>query len=302
MVQISLEQRACPICDTRDTSRLFALPNVRVEALDRYAFASRKTPEYMHWRLSQCQGCDLLYADPAPRSDDLAMLYRQADFDSRREARLASKTYGRFLSRIVPRLPDRYGAVDIGTGDGAFLAELLAEGFEDVVGIEPSTAPIEAAEPAIRPLIRHDVFRADSFAPESLSLITCFQTIEHLSDPLSFCRHAWTALKPGGALFLIGHNRRAFSAKVLGRKSPIFDIEHLQLFSPRSMRCLLGSAGFARIATYPVLNRYPVGYWAKLFPFPASLKRRVLALLQSLPVGRLVIPLPAGNLAAIGYK
>ena len=198
MIQVSLEQRTCPICGRRDASRLFALPNVRVEALDRYAFASRKTPEYMHWRLSQCQGCDLLYADPAPRPDDLAMLYRQADFDSRHEARLASKTYGRFLSRIVvPRLPDRVGAVDIGTGDGAFLAELLAEGFEDVVGIEPSTAPIEAAEPAIRPLIRHDVFRADSFAPESLSLITCFQTIEHLSDPLSFCRHAWTALKPG---------------------------------------------------------------------------------------------------------
>ena len=57
-----------------------------MEALERYAFASRKTPEYMHWRLSQCQRCDLLYVDPAPRSDDLAMLYRQADFDSRRSS------------------------------------------------------------------------------------------------------------------------------------------------------------------------------------------------------------------------
>ncbi len=54
MIQVSLEQRNCPICGRRDASRLFALPNVRVEALDRYAFASRKTPEYTHWRLSQC--------------------------------------------------------------------------------------------------------------------------------------------------------------------------------------------------------------------------------------------------------
>ena len=195
----------------------------------------RKRPEYMHWQLAQCLCCDLLYADPAPRPDDLAALYRQADFDSRREAHSAAATYGRLLPRIVPHLPDCRGAVDVGTGDGAFLAELIAHGFNDVGGIEPSTAPIEAADPAVRPLIRHDVFHSGSFEPESLSLITCFQTIEHLADPLSFCRCAWTALKPGGALFLVGHNRRAFSAKVLGRKSPIFDIEHLQLFSLESV-------------------------------------------------------------------
>jgi SAM-dependent methyltransferase len=302
MIQVCLEQRTCPICGTRDNSRLFAPSNLRAEELDGFAFASRKTPEYMHWQLSLCQDCDLLYADPAPKPEDLAILYRHADFDSRPEARLASKTYGRFLSRIIPRLPDRSCAADIGTGDGAFLAELLAEGFQDVVGIEPSTAPIEAAEPSIRPLIRHDVFRADSFAPGSLSLITCFQTIEHLSDPLSFCRQAWTALKPCGALFLIGHNRRAVSAKILGRQSPIYDIEHLQLFSPSSFRHLLEGSGFSRVELKPVLNRYPADYWARLFPFPSRLKPRVLALLQSVRASSWVVPLPAGNLAAIAFK
>jgi SAM-dependent methyltransferase len=302
MIQVSLEQRNCPICGRRDASRLFALSNVRVEVLDRYAFASRKTPEYMHWRLSECLGCDLLYADPAPRSEDLATLYRQADFDSRTEARLASKTYGRFLSRIVPHLPDRRGAVDIGTGDGAFLAELLAGGFKDVLGIEPSAAPIEAAKSAIRPLIRHDVFRADSFAPDSLSLITCFQTIEHLPDPLTFCRDAWRTLKEGGALFLIGHNRRAISARLLGRNSPIFDIEHLQLFSPTSLRRLMNTAGFARTEIRVVYNSYPVRYWVQLLPSSKILKRWLLRFLEQNRRGEFVIPLPAGNIAAIAYK
>ena len=199
-------------------------------------------------------------------------------------------------------LPDRNGAVDIGTGDGAFLKELLAAGFQNVVGIEPSTAPIEKADPSVLHLIRQDIFRVDSFEPNSLSLATCFQTIEHLPDPLLFCRQACDALKPGGALFLIGHNRRAFSAKVLGRRSPIFDIEHLQLFSPASMRSLLSSAGFTRIEIHTVLNRYPLSYWAKLFPFPTKLKRRVLGSLRASSIGRWVIPLPAGNLAAIAYK
>ena len=216
MSQVSLELRACPICLTRSRSRRFAEANIHWEALDHYAFASRKLPEYMHWRLSRCLDCDLLYADPAPSPDDLARLYEEAGFDSRKEAHHASRTYGRLLSRIVGRLPERKGAADIGTGDGAFLAELLDQGFEDVEGIEPSMAPIEAADASVRPLIRHGVFRADSFAAESKSLITCFQTIEHLSDPLSFCRHAWRCFRPGGAIFLIGHNHRAISAKILG--------------------------------------------------------------------------------------
>jgi SAM-dependent methyltransferase len=301
MMVISLQPRNCSICGARDAAGLFAKANVGLETLDGFAFASRKLPEYMHWQLWECRRCDLLYADPAPGPEELAGLYRQAGFDSRQEAAYASRTYARFLPRVLSNLPDRDGAVDIGTGDGSFLRELLAAGFNNVTGIEPSIAPIEAAEPSIRPLIRHDIFRADSFAPESLSLITCFQTIEHLSDPLSFCQAARQALKPGGGLFLIGHNRRALSAKVLGRKSPIFDIEHLQLFSRVSIHHLLAKAGFSRVEVMTVFNRYPLQYWARLFPFPAGSKQRILKILQSIPTGRWVIPLPAGNLAAIAY-
>jgi SAM-dependent methyltransferase len=302
MVSISLASRTCPICGSRDNSRVFAGANVDLQGLDAFAFAARKLPEYMHWRLVECGRCDLLYVDPAPPLDELAALYRDADFNSREEAGLASRTYSRFLPGIVNRLPDRDGAADVGTGDGAFLQELLAAGFRNVAGIEPSSAPIEAADPAVRPLIRHDIFRPDSFPAGSLSLITCFQTIEHLADPLAFCRHARRALKPGGALLLIGHNRRAFSAKVLGRKSPIFDIEHMQLFSPKSARNLLDAAGFPDVEARIVYNRYPARYWAQLFPFPKPIKTRLLNLLKTTPLGRPIIPLPAGNMALIAYK
>jgi SAM-dependent methyltransferase len=273
-----------------------------MEELDRLAFAARKSPEYMHWQLCVCDECDLLYADPAPRPEDLAWLYREADFDSGEEARLAARTYSTFLPRILEEIPDRDGAVDIGTGDGSFLRELLAAGFENAFGIEPSSAPIESADPSVRHLIRQNVFESSSLEPDSLSLVTCFHTIEHLSDPLSFCRHAHGALKPGGAMFLIGHNRRAASARLLGRKSPIFDIEHLQLFSPASMRALLDSAGFSRIESCPVFNRYPLKYWAKLFPFPKRLKSGLTALLDKSRVGRWVVQLPPGNIAAIAFK
>jgi SAM-dependent methyltransferase len=299
---IDLIPRACPICDAQGDPRPFASANFTLEELDGFAFASRKLPEYMHWQLTECLRCDVIYAAEAPRSKDLARLYHTAEFDSSGEARFASETYSKKLESIGGRLPDRQGAVDVGTGDGAFLRKLLQANFTNVVGVEPSEAPILTADEEIRPLIRHDVFRSDLFEPNSLSLVTCFQTIEHLPDPLGFCRDAFRMLKAGGCLYLIGHNRRALSAKILGMKSPIFDIEHLQLFSPRSMCELIRAAGFSRIEIKPILNRYPMKYWARLLPFPGMLKRTLLGFMQSSPIGGVLIPLPAGNLSAIAFK
>jgi SAM-dependent methyltransferase len=294
--------RACPLCGSHDESQVFAGAQFDLAQLDEYAFASRKMPEYMHYRLVACPVCDLLYASPAPKKDSLSTAYQEAAFDSAEEAHFASRTYGRFLKTIARALPDRQGLLDIGTGDGAFLAEAQAAGFACVQGVEPSAAPIAAARPEIRRLIRPDIFRPEQFTAGRLSLITCFQTIEHLDNPLEMCRQAGQLLKPGGALFLVGHNRRAVSAKLLGKKSPIFDIEHLQLFSPRSARNLLARAGFERIRVQPVLNRYPLHYWLKLFPLPTPVKRRLIPALKRVKIGYLPIPLPAGNLAVVGYK
>ena len=301
-MQSELIRRACPACGSVDDSRVFAESNYDPAKLDAFAFASRKLPEYMHHRLIECPVCDLLYASPAPGPTSLAEAYEQAEYDSAAEAGYASRTYARFLPKICGQIPDRTAALDIGTGDGAFLGELRAFGFKDVVGIEPSTAPIAAASPQIRPLIRQGVFRAEDFAAETFSLITCFQTIEHLPDPLAMCRAAWRLLKPGGALFLIAHNRRAVSAKLMGTKSPIYDIEHLQLFSKRSAREILERAGFTQIRAGSFVNRYPLHYWTRLFPLPVKLKKAIIAVQRAIRIGYLPIPLPAGNIAIVGYR
>lgn len=294
--------RACPLCSSSDEAHVFAEASFDLGKLDAFAFASRKLPEYMHYRLVECPTCDVLYASPVPTVDELSQAYHDAAFDSQEEARHAARAYGAFLPAIKARLPSTRGALDIGAGDGAFLEELLAAGFTDVVGVEPSAAPIAAAAPHIKPLLRHKLFRPDDYASASFSLITCFQTLEHLSDPMEMCRSAQRLLAPGGALFVIAHDRRSLSARILGTKSPIFDIEHLQLFSPESARQLLTRAGFTKVDLQTVYNTYPLHYWAKLFPLPNPLKLPFVRMLKKSGVGAIPVKIPAGNLAAIGFK
>ena len=296
-----LVTRECPGCGANE-SRPFADANIDPDALGAFAFASRKLPEYMHHALVVCRRCDLLYANPAPDRKSLEAAYHDAAFDASDESRYAGLTYASYLPRIAAKLPDRDGALDIGTGDGAFLEQLQQHGFTNVVGVEPSAAPVAAAKPEIRALIRHAPFRSADFTPESLRLVTCFQTIEHVYDPLALCKDALRLLRPGGALFIVCHNRRALVARAMGMKSPIFDIEHLQLFSPQSVRALLSRAGFSRVDVHTVVNRYPINYWARLSPIPSPLKSRALGLLRSSGLGRFTLAAPVGNLAAIAYK
>ena len=293
--------RACPLCGGEDAT-------VMVEAtldegrLTASAFASRKLPEYMHSRMVECARCSMLYANPVLRQEALAEAYKDASFDSGTESRLAAVTYRTMLEPHLPILPSRNSALDIGAGDGAFLEELLALGFHDVTGVEPSEAPIAAAKPSIRGYLKSGIFAADQFAAESLDLITCFQVIEHVWDPVKIASDAHALLKPGGLFVIVAHDRRALSARVMGTKSPIFDIEHLQLFDRSTGAALFRTAGFESIAISPLRNRYPINYWIKLFPLPKTAKAAVSWMARVSSIGNRLLSLPAGNLAIVGQK
>jgi len=270
--------------------------------LDSMSFSSRKVPEALHHRLLECASCDLLYASPVPTFESLTDAYREAGYESGEEARYAAATYEEVFASLAPRLPDLRGAVDIGAGDGAFLERLRAAGFDEIVGFEPSDAPLATAPADIRTSIRPEPFGAGVLPDESFTLVSCMQTIEHVLDPLEVCRDAVRALAPRGAVLIACHDRRALTARVLKQRSPIFDIEHVQLFSEQSVRTLLRLAGLERIEVRPLRNRYPLRYWLQLAPMP----ERMRAILRKmLATGRLIdrpVRLGVGNLVAIGYK
>jgi SAM-dependent methyltransferase len=288
-------ERACPLCGSRAEAHVVETA-FDASRLGRLSFASRKPPELMHWRLVTCAGCGLLYANPAPAGDELLHEYRAAGFDAGSESQFAAGTYAAVVGRLLPTLPDRAGVLDIGAGDGAFLERLLDLGFSGLVGLEPSPAARSGASVRIRDSIHEEPFEPGVFDGGGFSLVTCLQTIEHLPEPLAACREAGRLLKAGGALLLVCHDRGAWSARVLGRRSPIYDIEHLQLFDRVTLRALLERSGFQRIVVHRLVNRYPLRYWLRLARAPEALVR-MLGPVASLPLG-----FPAGNLWAVGYR
>jgi SAM-dependent methyltransferase len=297
-----LRDRKCPVCGSKDESQVAYPARIDEEKLGDFAFASRKLPELMHLRLVKCPTCGVLYASPALAPEFLANAYRDASYDSNEEAEYAAATYAEQLDSILRVIGDREVALEIGAGNGAFLKHLREAGFRQVIGVEPSREAAAKADEVIRPLISLGMFQAADFAPGSISLLSCFQTIEHVENPRSLCSEAYELLRPNGAVFLIGHDYGSWVTRLLGERSPIFDIEHLQLFSKDSLHYLLTACGFEDIRIGTIRNRYPVAYWMKLLPIPTSLKRVLVPLSRRLLIGRLPLSVNIGNIFAVGFK
>lgn len=293
--------RVCPLCRVVGASREVARSSFDPARINEFSYSSRKTPEAMHHRFVECLGCRLWYVTPSPQVE-LVAAYREAAFTASTESEFAASTYAGVLARWCAALSSRGAALDIGTGDGAFLAKLLDLGFQEVMGVEPSRAPIAAASPRVRSLIREGLFSEADFSEATLSLVTCFQTLEHVPDPLALLESARRLLRPGGAVVTVCHDRTALPNRVLGTRSPIFDIEHLQLFSPASLRRALALAGFERIELRAVRNRYPLGYWLRLLPLPARARAAAEALVARFGLEAFPLALPVGNLMAVGFR
>ncbi len=295
--------RTCPLCgagpdhaepflsDTRDESRVSAS-----------SFASRKVPEYMSHAMVRCCACDLAYVDRPPSVASLAASYHAADYDSAEEAEDAADAYGRALGAVLASLKGRGDALEIGTGTGAFLERLGDAGFVRLVGVEPSSAAIAAAPAHRQPWIREGIFEEKNFAAESFDLICCFMTLEHVQDPGALVASAWRLLKPGGVFVGVTHDRRATLNRLLGRRSPIVDIEHMQLFSADSAKGLLRHHGYAAVDGTSFRNSYRPSYWLRLVPMPDGVKAMLTGWLRGSWLDRRRVSINVGNFMSWGFK
>ena len=299
---VTLQPTVCAICGSPDNCDEVYPANFSMEAFNPKIFSARRLPDRIHYRLVRCRACGLLRSDPVADAEALSRLYARSAQTYDRELDNLKHTYGRYLAWLE-RYGGRKGALlEIGCGNGFVLEEALAQGYAEAWGVEPSAQAVEKAAPALRGRIVCDVFRPGLFPAGRFDAIAFFQVFDHLPDPNAALAEAWRILKPGGLALALNHNTAAFSARLLGERSPIVDIEHTYLYDPATMAKIFEKHGFQVAGRGAVFNDYSLQYLFQLVPLPKGLKLGLLRLLKNSRLGRLRLQVPLGNQYLIARK
>ena len=196
-----------------------------------------------------CPVCETLFQHPMPTLDAVRA-YLDAEYaggvynDYVGAAKLKALTFRRRIGTIL----ERTGVgklLDVGASCGFFVEEAVAAGY-DAYGVELSAEAIGKAPPDVRArLMLGDVSTLDLSAKAPFDVVTAFDVIEHLFDPIAFLAGLRRVAKPGSWVVIttpdVGHVLR----HVLRAKWPMFQpMQHTVLFSRRGLHLALSAAGF----------------------------------------------------------
>jgi SAM-dependent methyltransferase len=273
------------LCKSEDCRVLFP-ERIDWSQLSAYEFSARRRRRVQHYRIVRCNACGLVRSDPALSDGDLAALYRGSEFLYQRESRFAARTYAALVTPYLAVLPhpEQVRLLEIGCGNGAFLEEMLRHGLDAFRGVEPSVEAVEHAPEGVRPAIVNRFFHPGMFVPGTFDIVCAFHVLDHLREPVEFLKECFRIVDKEGIVILVCHNVDAFVNKVLGEYSPVFDVEHVFLFNPATLRSLAESCGFIIRDEGKVTNTYPLSYWLRYAPVANRFAARLPLSIQNIPL------------------
>ena len=240
--------------------------------------------------LKRCTSCGQLVSQC---SEDL--YWKSMDeFDDPKGTWPSGKAADRLLrhsKQIVKRVQGFLGKkrgeirlLDVGCSNGAFISAAQSLGIR-AAGVEPSAAPAQAAIES--GLQVYQGFLQDIHLPEaSFDVVTLFEVIEHLKDPLSLFKECHRVLHKGGLLVIRTGNTDSWTAHHRKDRWEYFSISehggHISFFNPVSIGKLAQRSGFSverlkthRVSFYqkgeiPFLLFRPMKFLAELLNTPST--------------------------------
>ena len=203
----------------------------------------------------RCLNCFTQYANPRPTPKILSEFYLNSKnyeyfakyiFPASMEQRRIKifKPRAEMISKIIKNLGLHGGTlVEVGCGYGQFCTEINALNvFDEILGIEPTPDLASICRKKNIEVIENS-YENISF-DESIDFIVHFEVIEHLFSPKDFVNWCYTSLKKGGYMVATCPNVAGLETTLLGKESNAVDHEHINLFSPDSIKILLKKCNF----------------------------------------------------------
>lgn len=300
---IQLERRDCPLCGPSAGKKVKYPAKFSENDLNEAIFSARRTPDRIHFQLVECDGCQTIYSDPCCDPSKLANLYQESIVNYSWQEQDIYLSYAPLLDRALPYVKTRGTFVEVGGGNGFMLKYGAEHGFAKQIEIEPSSdAEKKFQAPSANAKFIRGVFVPGTLPSNSVDLMCFFQMLDHVPDPYAFLCAVYDALAPGGVALCVTHNTQAWTAKCLGEKSPIYDIEHTFLYNPSNLGKLFEKAKMKPLENFGVRNNYPFKYWMNLAPMPRFLKKKVGYLGEKTNLLNFRLNVNFGNFGIIAQK
>jgi SAM-dependent methyltransferase len=151
------------------------------------------------------------------------------------------------IERLLDKKAGDIRLLDVGCSSGSFISAARSLGVE-AEGVEPASAPVRSAlESGLK--VYQGALEEVNLPASSYEVITLFEVLEHLKDPLSLLKECHRVLLIGGLLVIRTGNTASWSAHYQKDRWEYFSIEahggHISFFNPVSMRKLAERSGFA---------------------------------------------------------
>ena len=214
------------------------------------------------FELVRCRFCDLVFVTQQPEIEELKKLYSfETGYHAGYEA-IGTTEEGDLkweTARARRHLGDirRYKAsgrlLDVGCSAGFFLKEARTAGWE-VCGVELSENTAAIARRRFGLDVRTGILTDDLFAPGSFDVVTLWDVVEHLKDPVSVLTTVKQLLKRDGILLLETPNIDGLFPRLSYKVAPWLDYwphpeppAHLFQFSKKTIDRLLEKVGLQTV-------------------------------------------------------
>jgi SAM-dependent methyltransferase len=293
----------CALCAEKQQVKILYPATFKEEEMSTKTYSARRIPDKIHYRIVKCKKCSLVFSSPILSPKKMSLLYGKSACNYKDQIPYLIKTYFKLVEQIKNDLPKNPKILEVGCGNGFFLKALSDINFtKNVFGIEPSSKMVLEADPVLRSKIKVNIFKPDLFPKDNFDLILCFHTLDHMFDPNEFVRGVYTMLKKNRYVIIVVHDTEGLSVRLFGEKSAIFDVEHIYLFSKKTLRDMFERNSFKVLKVFSLINNYPLNYWVRMSGFPNFVKKYVNSAFNVLGIGKKEVSIPAGNIALIAKK